>query len=903
MNEIRVSLKNDDISNYKTMIKPSPMVKLLTFIIIFSFALSVGEGDVFTRAIRAEGYAQDLKPPINEPMNNDINRINRVNTDDRRHVHAKMAKDIIKEVADKVKLPVNNPYQGDTGLVPNKNTYLKEMKYENTKAVVPTHHRNYFPLKNVAGGGVGDNAYKRIKQIDKPAKFIDENKPFQEPYKKNIAEHLQQDKDDDIKQEPNDLLQFENPVGKPEPVSDKKNLPNSFDDNKNKNVVPKIMTKEEIKNMVKKMVEDVKKEIDIEVKKKVDFDPKTLDQIGQIKKEERKEIPEASANKQPLQFKEDINRKRERVGSPSPSDDKIDFKNMREGIRDQFINHVIQKNGEFVVKFPPKPVENNKLLSPYGHEKKEPKYEENIDRKLLIERAREEVRRVQNEKHIKKIQHNNYVQIDNNYFLKENQALNHKQKKTDDFKSVAIDPSFAMRKNQRSFKILYDETFLIKTLTSLGKLDYLDRIKDLVKRMDIYIDNFLKTTVLDVPKINVEKHYDYCEREHSLGYFNLRSKYFKYSYSVEGDVLVYLYAMDDKNIKTLAAAKSCSYHPNSNEPAIATMRFNIPLIFSENKSSEMAQVMALDTVTHELLHIFGFDEDHSKQFKDLVSQNILDVPNLAELHTDPNNIFDENKSHWSPDILTNDIMTPNSGQDKLLSIFSMEYIEMVNSRARTRRDHLKNNPLLDRVDNFDDYINYKCHEEDEVSKYSNFCTEKQKQMNQGTCDDYFIHVLVCATEKSKNGCYEKLANNKLTCIDESNAAEGRPYESFGDDSRCFMVSNFARCLNTSVRDGRVFIRGSFGEKECLTSGQIINFNFEYPVGSGNYERRELTCPNLEKFTQAYKKTRCMKGCYGNGICKDGVCHCLEGFDPRSHCKHTLNQHKTTTFVRVPYIYV
>ena len=150
MNEIRVSLKNDDISNYKTMIKPSPMVKLLTFIIIFSFALSVGEGDVFTRAIRAEGYAQDLKPPINEPMNNDINRINRVNTDDRRHVHAKMAKDIIKEVADKVKLPVNNPYQGDTGLVPNKNTYLKEMKYENTKAVVPTHHRNYFTLKNVA---------------------------------------------------------------------------------------------------------------------------------------------------------------------------------------------------------------------------------------------------------------------------------------------------------------------------------------------------------------------------------------------------------------------------------------------------------------------------------------------------------------------------------------------------------------------------------------------------------------------------------------------------------------------------------------------------------------------------------------------------------------------------------
>lgn len=876
------------------MVKSSPMVRLLTIIFLFSFALSVGDGDIFTRAVKAEQNAQDHKPPVNQLMNNDINRDYRANAGDKRHANVQMVKDIVKETLDKIRQPVNSPYQGDTGLVHNKNTYQKDMKYENTKIFTPTKNRAYIPMKNVAGGGVVDNAYRRIKQNDEGAKVIDEHMPFKEPYKENIAADLKPGKVDYIKQEPKNPLQFGSPIGKPDPFVKGQNSPIS--------AVPKIMTLEEINNMAKRMVEDVKKEIDMQVKKKVGLDPKTLDQIGQINKEGPKVIPEISANKPPLQLKEDINRNREREGSPSPSDDEKDVKNTKEDIRNQFDNRPIQKNGEFIVKFPPKLVERRKIFSPVGHQKYEPKFEEDIDRKLLIERAREEVRRVQNEKQIKNKLHNNYDNADKNFVLKNNQALDHKSK-SNDFKSVPIDPSFAMRENQRPFKILYDETFLIMTLKSLGKLDYLDKIRNLVKRMDIYIDNFLKTKVADLPKIYVKQHYKYCQREHSLGYFNLRKEYFKESYTVDGDVLVFLYAMDDANIHTIAAAKSCSYHPNSNEPAIATMRFNLPLLFSEKKSSEMAQVMALDTVTHELLHIFGFDEDHSKDFKKLVGQKDYDFPNLVKLNTDTKNIFDENMSHWSPNILTNDIMTPHSGQDKILSIFSMEYIEMVNSRTRTRRDHLKNNSFLDRVEDFDDYINYKCHEDDEVSKYSNFCTKKQMEMNQGSCDDYFTHVLLCADTMGTNGCYEKSASSRLTCIDESNVVNGRPYESFGDDSRCFMVNDFARCLNTSIRDGRVFISGSFGEKECLTSGEKITIKYEDRAEKGTYQKREVTCPDIPTFTKAYKKTRCMKGCHGNGICKDGICHCLEGFDPRTHCKHTLNQHKPTTFVRVHYINV
>ena len=138
----------------------------------------------------------------------------------------------------------------------------------------------------------------------------------------------------------------------------------------------------------------------------------------------------------------------------------------------------------------------------------------------------------------------------------------------------------------------------------------------------------------------------------------------------------------------------------------------------------------------------------------------------------------------------------------------------------------------------------------------------------------------------------------MSCIDEANVVNGKPYESFGDDSRCFKVNNMARCLSTSVRDNRVFISGIFGERECSISGKVLFIRYEYPVGKGNYKTFEVTCPDLDKFKEAYKKTRCKNDCYGNGVCNDGVCHCLKGFDPKSHCKDTLFEHKPATFVSI-----
>ena len=473
---------------------------------------------------------------------------------------------------------------------------------------------------------------------------------------------------------------------------------------------------------------------------------------------------------------------------------------------------------------------------------------------------------------------------------------------SNNFNSVQMDPNFSTGDSLRSIKILYDETFLIHTLMEMNKMEYYDRIKELVKRMDVYIDNFIKTTVMELATITVDKNFDKCYRTSKAQdkYFNVESKYFKKSYAVEGDIIVFLYAIDDDANSAVASSKPCSFYPKSRDTMIASLRVNIPIIFSERKSSETLQTMALGTMIHEMFHILGFSKKNSRRFKLLLDIKSTSYPNLSKLNIKDLVVFDYYGSHWTPSILTNELMTPISGQSKIISIFSMEYLEMVNSRIRTKRDVLSNNSLIDRIYNFNQYLKYKCDDKDQTAFYSHFCSQKQKDEYLNTCDDSFMYVLECSRYKITNNCYERIANTKLTCIDEANAGGARPYESYGDDSRCFFVDRLTKCLSTFLSDEKVYIKGSFGIKRCDRSGQKIAIRYEDQVGSGVFLESQVTCPDLNKFVQAYKKTRCKKGCYGNGICNDGVCHCLKGFDPKSHCRTTLQQHKPTDFVTIPY---
>ena len=364
------------------------------------------------------------------------------------------------------------------------------------------------------------------------------------------------------------------------------------------------------------------------------------------------------------------------------------------------------------------------------------------------------------------------------------------------FKSIPLDQTFETTSGYRSYQIIYDETFLIPSLKFFKKLEYYDRIKNLIKRIDVYIDNYLKSVLPDIRTIDVKENLSTCDNKDVGDYFNIEAKYFKQSYSVKGDILVFIYAVDDKSNKVLATAKVCGFHSASKETSIANLRLNISKVFPDNSSSIMADRVALDIVTHELLHILGFNTNFLKEFNLLISQTKDRFPNLAKLDTNKREIFDKEKAHWNTEIIPNDIMAPVYNPSQVLSIFSLEFIEMVNFDSRTRRDYLKNNSYLDRITDLDHFLQYTCDDEDEVSEYSHFCTQKEKDNNVFTCDDYFIYRLYCSNEKYINNCYEKESSYKQSCIYDSTPEKSDSIETFGDNSRCFMVNNSARCLAT-----------------------------------------------------------------------------------------------------------
>ena len=468
------------------------------------------------------------------------------------------------------------------------------------------------------------------------------------------------------------------------------------------------------------------------------------------------------------------------------------------------------------------------------------------------------------------------------------------------FASVSSDISFFGRTDLKPMRILYDETFLKLSLKRMNKMEYLDKIKALVRRMDVYIDNFVKNRIIDVPLITVTQDFDKCETKENTTGFQVEKKYFKQSYSVYAEFIVYLYAFDDSKNSISAAAKVCSFHDKTLNPAIATMGFNLARLFQPKYQSEIGQTVILDIMVHELLHIFAFDRNRTSYLQKLLEKYGGYFPNLSKLITSKNPLFDNAGSHWAFNILTNDLMTSHAAHNLVISVFTMEIIELLNNRVITRKDLLRNNSVLDQITDFDHYLQYTCNDNDEVLEYSNFCTKKQVDEKRRICDDYFLEAFFCIDEKLSNNCYKKASHISLSCLQEDNAAHGAPYETFGDNSRCFMSKGGAKCLATSIRNERVFISGSFGEKECEYSGQVIFITFKLRVGSESTMESQITCPDLPKFIKAYKKTHCKRNCYGNGVCKDGVCHCLKGFDPNTHCKDSIQKQKYTSFDSIPY---
>lgn len=909
------------------MTRSSPIIGLLMVFHIFLITRCGGDTPFLPKIKTGETRDSNHRPP-----NNDTNTPNPSGLSLRFPAQFQPIPLSNSGVFGNLRSPVRNFHQSDLGLSQLSRSQ-RESSNDGQSTLGLTHRRHLISSRA--------NAEREKKEVntndDPPVEDSQEEKLNRESHNDDIGANTNTDNKTTFKVQNKTPLQFRNRFYKHQqpprekPPTDQPNEPNP------NNV---LMTKE------KEPLSDIAENLVSDSEKSSEFEPNPVAKIISSQKKQPSKVFDAGPRKTILNIKRNSKLKNERNDFQSPFENETDFQSSKEELDTQFGSTSNFKPRRIQPKLKSLPAEKIKMFpSPFNQpiqtidadEVVEDKINENAD-EIVGDDVDEVVEDKINE-HLDEIADDNINEhVDDNVGgnvddkvdtsvkkqkdqgendpdpsqqakadNKINQTLNSSQNEQElpkatatDFKSIPIDQAFSTRPRQRSYKILYDETFLHLTLKLIGKLNYLDRIKDLVKRLDIYIDNFLKTTVMEVPKIPVNRNFNQCEILLDSTHFNIDRKYFKKNYSVEGDVLIYLHAWDDPRDKSIAASKACSYHLGMKDPVIASMRFNIAQIFPNDKPSDLQQIISLDSAVHEMLHIFGFDQVRTENLLYYVEKNEDDYPNLAKLNTDQVHLFDELNSHWNPDVLTNELMTPTSSQEKLLSIFSMEYVDLMSRRTRTRRDIFTNNPLLDRITDFSDYLGYKCQNSDKVSKYPNFCSLKEVVEGQITCGDYFTNRYVCEEKMTSNFCFKKSTHIRLTCVDEKNVVEGLPFETFGQDSRCFMVGDKGRCFATSVRNERVFVSGSFGEVECSKSGQIIPIEFEDPVGTKSYKSTEITCPDLNEFIKAYKKTRCMKGCYGNGICKDGVCHCLEGFDPNSHCKNALFQHKPAVFVTIPY---
>lgn len=867
--------------------KSSSMARILIYFCFLTFVSCKGE-DLFSKAKSVGDRASSQRPLNNEPSNKQTIIIKRKGVKNQQTIPTQIIQDNNFRTSSTTRPFVNYPNRSEKGLTPLKNTNQKEIQNDRQSPFVPVHRRKVPSQKTlVKESAVGKNN-NEFEQNNWMISDFDNNYFFEEPNKDDNV-NFKSEKNNILNQDFQNYVKLSSRSNKVQPTLENRSPMVSPFNNRQQTPNSKTLIKHDTSKGTNNWLD--------EGKKRNDSEPKTSDQFAQSQRGNSSKILDGTPLKQSLRFKLNNFFKKEQTEVPAFADNGKDFPTFGKSQNypstlsrsyqkdNQLETEHNQKNEDLIDNIPFGNSEKIQPVSQFYDEKAFPRTDRKVFRNFIFKKDREEIGRDIKENK------QNIIQQDEKVIPVSDE---------DGFASIPLDNDFERTKGYRSFKILYDETFLKITLESLNMLEHYDKILNLVKRMDVYIDNFLKTTVVHIPRIKVKESHHKCVKEQLLDHLQVDEKYFNKIYTVQGDVLIFLFAIANNDSNSIAAAKVCSYHRESLEPDVAIIRFNIPLLVKKMSSSDIAQTITLNVLVHELFHIFGFDNNNSEKFKEFIIEDKKNFPNLAKLNIDHRQIFDaDNNAHWSSDILTNDIMTPSTGQDKVLTIFTMEFIEMVTGKTRTRRDYLKNNYLLDRITDFDHYLRYTCKDDDELSEYSNFCTKKQSRNFYSSCDDYFIYRLSCTNDKASNNCYEKVVNPELTCIDENNAKYGRPYESFGDNSRCFMVERFARCLSTSVRDNRVFVSGSFGEKECLTSGQVISINYHYVVGTRHYKTLEITCPDLNKFLTAYKTTRCKNDCYGNGICKEGVCHCLKGFDTKSHCKDTLFEHKATIFVTIP----
>lgn len=306
-----------------------------------------------------------------------------------------------------------------------------------------------------------------------------------------------------------------------------------------------------------------------------------------------------------------------------------------------------------------------------------------------------------------------------------------------------------------------------------------------------------------------------------------------------------------------------------------------------------------------MIHVIAFNKnllpgEILKNKKVVGEENYYENLEMLSKHGDLSSAY--YKGHWLEAMLPNDIMTPYSRQNQILTIYTLEMIENYCHKFETISDFLPSNWLWDSIDSKIDFFNYNCkNETGKFSKYSTYCLKNQALTNAAGCSGDYLHKTICENEVHANNCYINAAQEFGTCIDPSLKAKNEAIESFGLRARCTKTSvNFSLCLDYRLEEKKiggkleVEVYVKFGETEyqCVESEGVI------PLGdvqiNGRKQKVSIVCPHLPKFITFFKKTNCQDNCHDNGFCSDGKCICYEGYEEKNHCEKAKSIAKNFT---------
>ena len=447
----------------------------------------------------------------------------------------------------------------------------------------------------------------------------------------------------------------------------------------------------------------------------------------------------------------------------------------------------------------------------------------------------------------------------------------------------------------RPIEIIYDLKFLKTELSRIGKSNLFNDFKQLLLRCDMIFKRYLKISKKVKQKISIPKNFLGCEAANSgKNVFNFNRNNFKKETSYSSDLVILVSAYTDKNSNVIASALPCLKADDSNRAIIGRINFNIANM-SLDLQDQFSYNTSLHTTIHELFHVLAFHSSIQSNFEKRVNDKNPHLLKLAEFYKKKKREYPIlNSAHWNPLYLQNDIMVPTSKADSVLSIFSLEYVDLASSDLTTDMNKISNNNLMDFILK-DDFWNYKCPDENskQKAKFSYLCSMWEFRNDSFGCSGDFQSKTSCSqTLNPSNNCLEKFVVTNGDCRN-TKSQKNFTFENFGENSRCFQLKpKFGNvCLNFKIVNQEIHLEIQNQVLVCKNGIKEIGFNY---TNKGQVYVDTIRCPDFKDFKKQLDHTSCPYNCNFNGNCIKGICDCYGGWDPRDNCASRLPNSSTYT---------